>query len=52
MSLRKTGSGQVLGEDKSTQKTASGPSSPWTPKDSDELAAEMIEDERTARNAQ
>jgi hypothetical protein len=49
MSLRKTGSGQVLGEDKSTQKTAAGP---WTPKDSDELAAEMTEDERTAGNAQ
>jgi hypothetical protein len=52
MSLRKTGSGQVLGEDKSHQKIASGPSSPWTPKDSDELAAEMTEDERTAGNGQ
>jgi hypothetical protein len=45
MSLKKTGSGHILGEDKPTQKTASGP---WEQKDSDELAQEMTEEERHA----
>lgn len=45
MSIRKTGSGQILGEDAPTQKTASVP---WNRQDDDDLAAEMTEDERRA----
>jgi hypothetical protein len=46
MSLRKTGSGQILGEDKPTEKTATRGN--WGIEDSDELAAEMTEEERRA----
>lgn len=46
MSLRKTGSGQILGEDKPTEKTATRGN--WGIEDSEELAAEMTEDERRA----
>ena len=46
MSLRKTGSGQIIGEDQeATQKTAS---KDWDEKDSKELAEEMTESERQA----
>lgn len=52
MSLRKTGSGKILGEDQDKsdlQKTATG----WTQQDLDGLAAEMTEEERrAARDAQ
>lgn len=43
MSLRKTGAGQIIGEDQPNQKTAS---KDWDEKDSQELAEEMTETER------
>ena len=45
MPLRKTGSGQIIGEDQENQKTAS---KDWDEKDSKELAEEMTETERQA----
>lgn len=46
MSLRKTGSGQIIGEDEQpTQKIAS---KPWSEQDSKELAEEMTESEKKA----
>ena len=46
MGLRKTGSGQIIGEDQeSTSKTAS---KNWDQKDAEELSQEMTESERQA----